>query len=51
MSEEELEIIELIREHENPEQALMTATLIAFGFLKQLESSRKPSVADLQVFP
>ena len=51
MSEEEMEIIKLIREHENPGLALMTATLIAFGFLKQLESSHKPSAADLQVFP
>ena len=50
MSEDEMEIIKLIREHENPGQALMTATLIALGFLKQHESSQEPSAADLQVF-
>ena len=39
MSENEKELLELIRENDNPEQALMTATVIILGFLKQHGSS------------
>ena len=39
MTENEKELIRLIRENDNPERALMTATLIVLGFLKQHESS------------
>lgn len=43
MTENEIELINLIRENDNPEQALMTATVIVLGFLKQLESSEEQS--------
>ena len=38
MTENEKELIKLIRENDNPEQALMTAAVIILGFLKQHES-------------
>jgi hypothetical protein len=49
MTDNEKELIKIIRENDNPEQALMTATVIILDFLKQLGSSPKPSVAFLQV--
>jgi hypothetical protein len=39
MTENEKELIKLIRENDNPEQALMTAAVMILGFLKQHESS------------
>ena len=39
MTENEKELIKLIRDNDNPEQALMTAAVIILGFLKQHESS------------
>jgi hypothetical protein len=39
MTENEMELIKLIRENDKPEQALMAATVIILGFLKQHESS------------
>ena len=48
MSEDEMEIIKLMREHENPGQALMTAILITLGNLRQFESSQKSSAENLQ---
>ena len=48
MTENEKELIKLIRENDNPEQALMTATVIILGFLKQHESSEAASSACLQ---
>lgn len=47
MTENEKELIKLIRENDNPTQALMTAAVIILGFLKQLESSEEPSAACL----
>lgn len=41
MTENERELINMIRENDNPEEALMTASLIILGFLKQLESSER----------
>ena len=38
MTENEKELIRMIRENDNPEQALMTAAVIILGFLKQHES-------------
>ena len=38
MTENEKELINMIRENDNPEQALMTATVIILDFLKQHES-------------
>jgi hypothetical protein len=49
MTENEKELIKLIRENDNPEQALMTATVIILGFLKQHESSEEQDPVCLQV--
>lgn len=38
MTDNEQELIRIIRENDNPEQALMTAAVIILGFLKQHES-------------
>jgi hypothetical protein len=38
MTENEKELIKIIRENDDPEHALMTATAIILGFLKQHES-------------
>ena len=48
MTENEKELIKLIRENDNPEQALMTATVIILGFLKQHESFEAQVPAYLQ---
>lgn len=48
MTENEKELISLIHENDKPEQALMTATLIILGFLKQHESSVVQVSVDLQ---
>lgn len=39
MTSNEIELINLIRENDNPVQALMTAIIIVQGYLKQHESS------------
>ena len=39
MTDNEKELINMIRENDNPEEALMTAAVIILGFLKQHESS------------
>lgn len=44
MTNNEIELINLIRENDNPNQALMTATLIVLGFLKQHGSSEEQVV-------
>lgn len=38
MTENEKELINMIRENDNPEDALMTATVIILSYLKQHES-------------
>ena len=48
MTENEMELINMIREADNPGQALMTASVIIIGFLKQLESSVAQGSAVLQ---
>ncbi len=40
MTENEKELIKVIRESSNPEQALITATAVILNFLKQHESSQ-----------
>ena len=42
-----MELIKLIRENDNPEQALMAATLVILGYLKQHESSEEQAVVCL----
>lgn len=48
MTDNGRELINVIRESEDPEQALITATAIILAFLKQLESNSKPIVACLR---
>ena len=49
MTENERELIKLIRENDNPEQALVTAVNTILCFLTQHESSEVQAPADLQV--
>ncbi len=44
MTENEKELIRIIRNSDNPEQALMAAAVIILGFLKQLGSSEGQAV-------
>jgi hypothetical protein len=44
-----MELIKLVRENDNPEQALMTATLVILGYLKQHESSEVQAAVCLPV--
>ena len=48
MTNNEIELINLIRENDNPEQALLTAIDIILLSLTQHESCPVPSVACLQ---
>ena len=42
-----MELIRIIRENDNPEQALMAAATIILGYLKQHESSVEQAAAGL----
>lgn len=44
-----MELIKLVRENDNPEQALMVATLIILGHLKQHGSSEEQVAVGLPV--
>jgi hypothetical protein len=48
MTENEKQLLKLIRENDNPEQALTVAVNTILSFLEQHESYPKPSVACLQ---
>lgn len=48
MSKNEIELVNMIRENDNPEQALMAAATIILGYLKQHESSGEQAAAGLQ---
>lgn len=48
MTNNEIELINMIRENDNPTRALMTATLIVLGYLKQHESFEEPAAVVLQ---
>ena len=48
MTSNEMELIKLIRENDNPAQALMTAIIIVQGYLKQHESSVEQAPACLR---
>lgn len=50
MTENEKELIKLIRENDNPGQAFMTATIIILGYLKQHESFEEQAPAYLRGF-
>ena len=49
MTENEKELIKMIRESDNPGPALVTAAVIILNFLKQHESSEAQVAAVLQV--
>jgi hypothetical protein len=48
VSKNEMELINMIRENDNPEQALMAAAAIILGFLKQHGSSEEQVPVCLQ---
>lgn len=48
VSKNEIELINMIRENDNPEQALMVAATIILGFLKQPGSSEEQAPVCLQ---
>ena len=47
MTDNEMELIQIIRENDNPSQALMAAALIVLGYLKQHGSSEEQAAAVL----
>ena len=49
MSENNIELIKLVRENDNPEQALLTATMVILDYLKQHESSEVQVAVGLPV--
>ena len=49
MNENEMELIKLIRENDNPGQALMAAATIIIGYLKQHGSSEEQAAVGLPV--
>lgn len=49
MTDNQIELLNIIRENDNPEQALMAAAVIILGFLKQHESSEAQAAAALPV--
>ena len=48
MSENSIELIKMIRENDNPGQALNAAVVIVLGYLRQHGSSEEQAAADLQ---
>ena len=49
MSENEMELIKMIRENDNPELALMAAATVILGYLKQHESFEAQAAVYLPV--
>ena len=49
MTDNERELIKIIRDNKDPGNALVTATLVILDFLKQHESFEEPAVACLSV--
>ena len=49
LSENGLELVRIVRENDNPEQAMMVAATIILGYLKQHESSEEPAAVCLPV--
>lgn len=50
MTANEIELINLIRENDNPTQALMASAVIILGYLKQHEALQELSVDMVQEF-
>ena len=51
MTDNEKELIALVREHDHPEQALITALIVVLDYLKQHGSATEPIVAALRALP
>ena len=49
MTENEMELINIIRENDNPTTALMTATLIVLGYLNEEQSTSKETLDPLRI--
>ena len=47
LSENNIALLQMIRDSKDPEQALLTATLVILDFLSQHESSEAPSAVCL----
>ena len=47
MTDNELELLNMIREHNTPENAVITAINVIFSYLEQRESSGEPFAAYL----
>lgn len=50
MTDNEKKLIEMIRNHNHPDKAIVTALAVISWYLAQLESSATPSVADSREF-
>ena len=48
MTDNEIELIKIIRENDNPERALVTAVETILSYLRQRESSQLQAAADLR---
>lgn len=46
MTDNEKRLIQIIRDHKHPEEALITAIETTLNFVKQLQSSVRQAVAD-----
>lgn len=44
MSNNTIELLKIILENDNPEQAILTASAIIFDYAEQLESYQEPTV-------
>ena len=49
-NENEDELLRMVRENDNPEQAVLTAIKVFAAFLEQLEVTQEPQAVCLQVF-
>ena len=50
MTDNEKKLLDLIRDHDNPEIALVIALTLICSYLAQPQSSATPSVADFREF-
>lgn len=48
MTNNEMELVDLVRNHSNPTQAILIAIDTITSFLRQLESSQAPNAVALQ---
>ena len=50
LNENEVELMRMVRENDNPEQAVLTAIKVFAAFLEQLEVAPEPQAVCQQVF-